>query len=70
MAPYVARSKVFSDLNVADLKPFLRVAFGHMTRYGKGPRADSFAGSGKVDATPALHGLALGAMESILLSGW
>ena len=69
MAPYVARSKVFSDLNVADLRPFFNVAFGHLMRLGQGRRA-SFSGAGKTHATLALQSLALGAMESTLLSGW
>jgi predicted ATP-grasp superfamily ATP-dependent carboligase len=36
MGPYFAKDKVFSDLNFADLKPFLEIASQNMQRVGRG----------------------------------
>jgi predicted ATP-grasp superfamily ATP-dependent carboligase len=36
IGPYIARNKVFSDLNFEDVKPFLGVAYQGITSLGKG----------------------------------
>jgi predicted ATP-grasp superfamily ATP-dependent carboligase len=35
LAPYFARDKVFSDLNLEDLKPFFGIALGYITSFGR-----------------------------------
>jgi D-aspartate ligase len=36
LGPYFSRNKIFSDLNFDDLKPFLGVAYHHITSFGRG----------------------------------